>query len=145
FVKNLARPGGNITGLSSLTQDLSQKHLEMLLSVRPKPARVAVLVDPGNKAHAAILKNVQAAAPGAGVSILPVEARTGAEIAQAIAIASRENAKAIILTGGLFNGHFPQIIEMAAKHRLASISAFRNFSEDGGLMSYGQNPTDQYR
>jgi putative ABC transport system substrate-binding protein len=145
FVKSLARPGGNITGLSSITPDLSQKQLEMLLSVRPKLARVAVLVDPGNTAHTAILATVRAVAPGAGVSILPVEARTGAEIAPAISKASRENAGAILVNGALFNGHLRQIAELAAKHRLPSVSAFRSFPQAGGLMSYGQNLTDSYR
>ena len=145
FVKNLARPGGNITGLSSLTQELALKQLDLLLGVAPSTPRVAVLVDPDNPVHAAILRNVREAAQRPGVSILPVEARSGPEIAAAFAQASREKAAAVLVNGAIFNFHLREIAELAAKHRMVSISAFHNFPGAGGLMSYGQNSIEQYR
>ena len=76
LVKSLAQPGGNITGLSNLAGDLSAKHLELLRTTVPRLSRVALLVNPANAAHAAILKNVQAAAQKSGIEVLAVEART---------------------------------------------------------------------
>ena len=80
LVKSLAQPGGNITGLSNLAGDLSAKHLELLRTTVPRLSRVALLVNPANAAHAAILKNVQAAAQKSGIEVLAVEARTLQEI-----------------------------------------------------------------
>src|SRR6266581_4174134 len=76
FVKSLARPGGNITGLANLASDISPKHLEMLISLVPKLSRVAVLLNLSNQSHAPTLKNVQTAAQRENVKVLPVEART---------------------------------------------------------------------
>jgi len=73
FVKSLAQPGGNITGLSALINDMSPKQLELLLAMMPKLARLAVLVNPVNLTHASYLKNVRAAAQGTGITVLPVE------------------------------------------------------------------------
>ena len=145
FVKSLARPGGNITGLSTMTADLGPKHLEMLLSMVPNLSRVAVLVEPGNSSHTAILKGVQAAAPRVGVKIVPAEARTVQEFENAFSLITREKAGAVIVNGSLFTSRHRQIAELAAKHRLASISAYRSYVDAGGLMSYGPNFVDMYR
>ena len=145
FVKSLARPGGNITGLSSLTPELSHKHIELLLAAGSKTTRVAMLVDPVNTVHASILKSASAAAPLAGVRIVPTEAGTSAELAQAITRASLQNADALIVNGALFNGYLREIAGLCVKYKLASISAFRAFPESGGLMSYGQNLQDSHR
>jgi putative tryptophan/tyrosine transport system substrate-binding protein len=146
LVKSLAQPGGNITGLSNLAGDLSPKHLEMLLALVPKLSRVAVLLNPGNSAHATILKNVQAASQKAGIKILPVHAQTPQEIESAFSMMVRENAGAVIVAlDPLFIQQGAQIAEQAAKHRLPSIFANREYAEAGGLMSYGQNQVDIYR
>jgi putative tryptophan/tyrosine transport system substrate-binding protein len=145
FIKSLARPARNITGLASLTPDLSHKQLEMLLGVRPKLAHVAVLVDPHNATHTAVVKSMRVAAAGVGIKVLPVEARNSTEIAQALSAANRAAAGAVIVNGGAFNRHLPQISALAAKHGLASISAFREFAQAGGLMSYGQNLSHSFR
>jgi len=144
-IKSLARPGGNVTGLSSITSDLGQKHLEMLLSVAAKDMRAAVLVDPRNSAHSAILRNVRDAARTVGVTVLPLEARNAEEIAQALSMAGRKNVKAVIVNGGIFNRNLRQIAELAQKHKMVSISAFEEYVTAGGLMSYGQNLADSYR
>lgn len=145
FIKTLARPGGNITGTSSLTSELSTKHLEMLLSVVPKLSRVAVLVNPDTPPHLATLKNIQAAAQRASVKILPVEARTAQEIENAFSVMTQQSAGAVIVTGGLFNPHRRRIAELAAKHQLPSIAAARQYAEAGGVMSYGPDLSDTYR
>ena len=146
FVKSLAHPGGNITGISNLSGEVSPKHLEMLLTMVPRLARVAVMVNPANPAHASMLKSVQAAAQKATVKILPVEARTPQEIETAFSVMTKENAGAIIVgLDPFFNQQRRQFVELAAKNRLPSIATFREYVEDGGLMSYGQNLAEQYR
>ena len=146
FVASLARPGGNITGLSNLGTDISPKHLEMLLSLVPKLSRVAILVNPANSSHAITLKNVQAAAQRSKVRILPVEARTVPEIEQAFSAMVREKVGAVIVArDGLFSQQERQIAELAAKNRLPTISGHREYVEAGGLISYGQNNADNYR
>jgi ABC-type uncharacterized transport system substrate-binding protein len=146
FVKSLAHPGGNITGISNLSGEVSPKHLEMLLTMVPRLARVAVLVNPANPAHASMLKAVQAAAQKATVKILPVEARTPQEIETAFSVMTKENAGAIIVgLDPFFNQQRRQFVELAAKNRLPSIATFREYVEAGGLMSYGRSGTDQYR
>jgi putative ABC transport system substrate-binding protein len=142
LVKSLARPGGNTTGLSNITGELGPKHLEMLLSIAPKVARVAVLVDPNNSVHMTILKSVQSAAPRTGVNIVPTEASSAQEIEDAFSRMIRANAKAVIICGALFNSHLPQIAKLATKHRLPSIAAVQSYTRAGGLMSYGPNPVE---
>jgi putative ABC transport system substrate-binding protein len=146
FVKSLALPGGNITGISNLTVDLSAKDLEILLSVEPKLSRVAVLVNPGNSAHAPIVKTVQAAALKPGVKILPLEARTAQEIENGFSTVAQQNAGAVLVALDAFlvqQGR--QIAELAVKYRMPSVFAVREHVEVGGLMSYGPNLSDNYR
>jgi putative ABC transport system substrate-binding protein len=146
FVASLARPGGNITGLSNLIGDLSAKHFEMLRSIAPKLSRVAILVNPTNSGHTTILKTVQTAAQKTNVKILPVEARNPQEIESALLAITRQNAEAVIVANDLFlNQQRHQIAALAAKNRLPSVSAVREFVEAGGLMSYGPNFVENYR
>lgn len=146
FVKSLARPEGNITGLSNLTSDIGTKQLELLLSMVPKLSRVAVLVNPVNPSLATFLKNVQSTAERASVKVLPVEARTAQEIADAFPAMTKGNAGAVIVgTDALFVQQHRNIAELAAKHRLPSVSQIREYVEAGGLMSYGPNLAEQFR
>jgi putative ABC transport system substrate-binding protein len=146
LIKSLAHPGGNITGLSSLAVDISPKHLEMLLGMVPKLTHVAVLVNFDNPSHPVTLKNVQAAAQKANVKVLPVEARTTPEIEKAFSAMAREKAGAVIVArDALFLQQARQIAELAAKHRLPTISGIREHIEAGGLMTYGPNSTDSFR
>jgi putative ABC transport system substrate-binding protein len=146
LVTSLAKPGGNITGLSNLAGDLSPKHLEMLLAMVPKLTRVAILVNPANPAHATARKNVQTAAQKVGVKILPANAQTPPEIESGFSAMVSERARAVIVAlDPLFIQQGPQIADHAAKHRLASIFANREYAEAGGLMSYGQNQVEIYQ
>jgi len=146
FVKSLARPEGNITGLTNMAVELSPKHLEMLLTVIPKLANVAVLLNPDNSSNIETLKSVQAAAKKAGVRTLSAEARTSLEIESVFPMMVRERAKAVIIAqDGLFIVQRDQVAKLAAKHRLPAIGAIREYAEDGILMSYGPSFADMYR
>jgi putative ABC transport system substrate-binding protein len=146
FVKSLSHPGANITGLSNLAVDISPKTLEIMLSLVPKLSQVAVLVNPTNSAHAAILKSTQAAAQKLNIKVLPAEARTPQEIERAFSVMARERAGAVIIAiDAFFIQQGRQIADLAAKHRLPSMSGSREYVEAGGLTSYGQNLADNYR
>jgi len=146
FVRSLAQPGGNITGISNLAGDLSAKHLEMLLAIVPKLSRVALLVNPANAAHATVRTNVQEAAQRAGITLLVAEAHTSLQIESAFVKMTRENAGAVIVALDPFLiQQVPQIAEQAGRLRLPSIFALREGAEAGGLLSYGQNQVDIYR
>jgi len=146
FVKSLARPGGNITGLSNLNVDLGPKRLEMLLAMVPKLSRVAVLVNPANPNHTTVLKTIQAAAQKSRARILPVEARTPQEIEDAFSIMTRNRAGAVIVSAdALFSQQRRRITELAAKNRLPTISVNRESVEAGGLMSYGESRAEIFR
>jgi putative tryptophan/tyrosine transport system substrate-binding protein len=145
LVASLARPGGNVTGLSNLAGDLRPKLLEMLLGVMPALTRVAVLVNPARPDNAG-MKILQAAAQTNNVTILPAHARTPQDIANAFSMMTREKAAAVITTlNPFFVQQGRQIAELAANHRLPSIAPNREYAESGGLMSYGQNQTESYR
>jgi putative ABC transport system substrate-binding protein len=146
FVKSLARPGGNITGLSNIAPDISSKHLEMLRSFVPKLTRVAVLVIPDNASHAAILKSVQTAGQRVGINIVEVQARAPQEIPAAFSKIIQERAGALIVARDpLFYEQRSQIADLASKYRLPSIAARWEFARVGGLMSYGTSSVDSYR
>jgi putative ABC transport system substrate-binding protein len=146
FVKSLAQPGGNTTGLCNLAGDLSAKHLEMLLTIVPKLSRVALLVNPANAAHAMVRTTVQAAAQKAGIKVVVAEAQTSQQIETAFVKSVRDDAGAVIVALDPFLiQQVPQIAAQATKHRLPSIFAFGEGAEAGGLLSYGQNQVEIYR
>ncbi|MBI2753063.1 MAG: ABC transporter substrate-binding protein [Betaproteobacteria bacterium] len=146
LIKSLARPGGNITGLSNMAVDLGPKLLELLLTVVPKPARLAVLVNPANSGHATLLESVRAPAQKAGIKVLTANVQASQEIETAFSMMARENAGALIVAlDALFNQHTRRIAELAAKHRLPSIAGWPQYAEAGGLMSYGQNLVENFR
>ena len=144
---SLARPGGNITGLANYSADLGPKQLEMLLAMVPKLTRVAVLVNPSNPSGAALLKNLEGVAPKAGVKLFPVQAGTPRELDTAFGVMAREKAGGVIVAlDAFFIQQQGQIVQLAAQHRLPSISAMgRGHVESGALMSYGRNLFDQNR
>ena len=146
FVKSLARPGGNITGLSNMGSDISGKLVDLLLSTVPKLSRVAVLVSPTSTNYRTISESVQSGARKAGVKTLVVEASTSREIENAFSMMARENADAVIVgPASLFDLQKRQIAELALKYRMPSMFGNRANVEAGGLMSYGRRLTDNYR
>jgi ABC-type uncharacterized transport system substrate-binding protein len=146
LVESLARPGGNTTGLSNLSTDLSPKLVELLRAIAPKVSRIAMLVNPKNGTHAAILDSQKAAAATIKVDAVPAWAATGAEMENAFSTIDVEKAGAIIVApDAVFMQHRHQIAELAIKYRLPTIFSFREHVEAGGLMSYGQNLSENYR
>jgi putative ABC transport system substrate-binding protein len=146
FVKSLARPGGNITGLSDLVGDLGAKYLDLLQGVTPRLALVAVLTHPGNRSHAAIPGSVEAAARPAGTRVLALHARSLEEIEVAFAAMTRAGAAGVIVASDpLFNQHAREIAALAARNRLPAISGYRQYVHAGGLMNYGTDFADNFR
>jgi putative ABC transport system substrate-binding protein len=146
FVKSLAHPEGNITGLSSLTADASPKYLELLRSVAPKLSRIALLMNPGNSSHLVTRKHLEVAAQRINVTILPVQAQSPAEIDQAFPEIVKEKARAIIVApDSFFAQQRRQIAALATANNLLSISARREYVEAGFLLSYGQSSGHNFR
>jgi putative ABC transport system substrate-binding protein len=146
FARTLAHPGGNITGLTNFTVDISPKLFEMLQSMVPKLSRLAVMMNPVNSSHAGVLQSVESAAQKAGVKVLPVEARSAVEIERAFSTMAQAKAGGVLVPrDGFYIQQLDQIAKLAAKHRLPSISGYRQYVEAGGLMSYGQNAGESFR
>jgi ABC-type uncharacterized transport system substrate-binding protein len=145
FVASLSRPGGNITGLSNLSQDLSNKYLELLREAVPTLSRVSVLVNPDHPIHPSLSKNIHAAGQTTGVKVLQLEASTPSQIAAGFGAIKRERAGAlIVLSDAFFFAQARQIAELAAQHRLPTMFWTREPVESGGMMSYGQNIAEHY-
>ena len=146
FVKNLARPGGNVTGMSLILDEVTPKQLEMLVGTLPRLSRVAILSNPANQGATAIEAKVQAAARASRVEILPVHARALQDIEGAFAKMAQARAGAVIVSSdALFTGRMRQLVELAAKNRLPLIGAFPQYAEAGSLMSYGPDLGGQFR
>jgi len=146
LVISLARPGGNITGQSNLIGDISPKYLELLRSMVPKLTRVALLVNPNNAGMAAVLKNVQVAAPTLGMSIVPCFAGSAPEIDKAFLQMVKEKVGAVIVGGdGFFLQQRRQIAALTAAHRLSALGAYATLAEAGILMTYGIDSIDNFR
>jgi putative tryptophan/tyrosine transport system substrate-binding protein len=146
LVRSLARPGGNVTGLSNLGGDVSPKLLEFLLAILPKLSLVSVLSNSSNPANATSLKKLRATVQKMGVKVAIIEVQTLAEIETAFANMARENVRAVIvLSDPLFIAHRVRIAELASRYRMPSAFGVREHVEAGGLMSYGQKLADQFQ
>ena len=146
FVARLARPGGNATGLTNLSVDVSPKLLELLTKTVPKISRVALLLNPGSPIGEAILESLRAAAQEARVEVTGVNARTSEEIQRAFSIMVQNGAEALVVAADPYLiQQRRQIAELAAKSSLPAIYGLREYAEAGGLMSYGPNRADIYR
>ena len=146
LVASLARPGANITGLSDFNLGVVAKRLELLKEVVPTASRVAVLLNPANPTNPLQLKEIQAAAPALGVTLLPLAAKGLDDIERAFALMRNERPGALIVFGDLmFGTHQRRMAELAVKSRLPAIWAMRENVNAGGLMSYGTNFDDLYR
>ena len=143
---SLARPGGNVTGMSFVGIDVTAKQLELLKTMLPALSHVAVLMNPSNPTHPALQKVVQAYAQQIGVKVLAVDAGTVEDIERAFVAMAQERPDAgICLSDPLFTGQRRRIPELALKHRLPMIFSQREFVAAGGLMSYGPSLVDFYR
>jgi putative ABC transport system substrate-binding protein len=146
LVASLARPGGNITGLSLLTPETVGKQLEFLKDVLPTVSRVAVLSNPANPAHALLVRAVDVAAQRLGVQLHRVEARGPDAFDSAFAAMTSAHAGALlVLADTLFFEHRRRLAELAATSRLPTMYNFRPHVEAGGLISYAASPPDGWR
>ena len=146
FVASLARPGGNITGLSTFAPELSGKRLELLKEVVPKFSRVAVLgisTDPG---YAQVLKELGLVAEALKVKLQFLDVLSPKDIETAFRAATKGRAEAVlVLQSPVFNSQRTQVVELAVKNRLPTIYNHSEYVDDGGLMSYGVSFTDLFR
>lgn len=146
LVNSLARPEGNITGLSNMSADVSPKRLEMLLSMVPKLSRLALLVNPSNPSAVRSSEIIRAAGQQRGLSIMRVDAQTPQEIDQAFSWMRQQNAGALYVSlDATFNQQVNRIAELTAKYRLPAMGGDRAYVEAGVLMSYGISIADQFR
>jgi len=146
LVASLARPGGNVTGLTVMVPDLAGKQLQLLKEVVPEVSRVALLTNPANPASAPFLREAEAAARALGVRLQTLEARDPQEIDSAFAAMTRERAGAlVVLTDSIFTNQRRQIAELAAERRLPAVYGNTEHAEAGGLVAYGANFLDLER
>jgi putative ABC transport system substrate-binding protein len=146
LVANVARPAGNITGLSTMAPDLMGKQLELLREVLPKASRVAVLWNPANPSNALQLREAQDAARALGMRLQPLEVRDPTEFEKAFAAMTRERAGALlVLSDSTLLTQRERIADLAAKSRLPAVSGGRAHAEAGGLIAYGANIFDIWR
>ncbi len=143
LVTNLARPEGNVTGLSFLVNEVSIKLIELLKEAIPKTERVAVFVNPTNPGAAPFLADLTSVAPRLGIKVRPVEVNTIDELDRALTALTREPVNAVFLVPESFIfSQRQRIIEFAMVHRWPAAGPLRAYVETGGLMSYGpHNPT----
>ena len=138
FVASLARPGGNITGLSLLSPELSGKRLELLREIIKDFSRLAILLNPDDPAVVFSLRETEKAARVLGMEISLVEARRGEDLDGAFALIAKMRPEAlVILPASLMTKYAARIAELALNSKTPTISYFREFPEVGGLMSYG--------
>jgi putative ABC transport system substrate-binding protein len=146
LVASLARPGGNVTGLSNQFADLGGKQFQLLKEAVPHVSRVAVLYNPENPAVAPTLRGAQAAARSLAVEVQIVETRRPNELGRAFSAIARGRAGALVtLADPVFSTARAQLVELAAKSRLPAMFFERVFVDAGGLMSYGPSFSDLFR
>jgi putative tryptophan/tyrosine transport system substrate-binding protein len=146
FVASLGRPGGNITGVSALRRELSEKRLELLKDTVPGMARVAILWNPVEVSAARQLRDTEAAARGLGLQVQALEVRGLDDFESAFAAAVEGRAEGLTVLGGpVTELHRARLVELADKSRLPTMYWDRVFAEAGGLMSYGASSRDLNR
>jgi putative ABC transport system substrate-binding protein len=146
FVASLARPGGNITGLSNFSAELSGKRLELLREAFPNASPVAVVWNPDAPGPALSFKELEVAAQALKVSLQPLQVRGPNDFQSAFQAAKRQSGSLVVIQDVVTVTYRKQIVELATKHRLPAIYMEEEWAEAGGLMSYGVDQTDlQYR
>ena len=146
LVASLSRPGGNITGLTSLSSELRGKLLELLKETVPQLSQVVALQGPGTLSSEVTLKETEVVAQSLGLKLQSQVAKEPDDLNRAFEAISKAHTEALIVTGGPFaTAQRKRIVEFAAKSRLPAIYYRREFVEDGGLMSYNANRNDLAR
>jgi putative ABC transport system substrate-binding protein len=146
LVTNLARPGGNVTGVTSLNADLGAKRLELMTDIVPGVRRVAVLVSPGDPESASMLAAVESAARMRRVRLDLVEIRDPTRLGSAVGDAVKAGAGALLVLGSPPLARFsPSLAQLTTKHHLPAVSAWRQFAQAGGLASYGTDISEMFQ
>ena len=146
LVASLARPGGNVTGLTDIAPEIAGKRLELLREAVPGIARIAVLWNPANPSAAPQMKDTAAVGRSLGLSVRSLEVRDGSQLDGAFATAAQDKARAVIvLSDGALYAQRVQIARSAAKHRLLCVAWTPEFAESGCVMAYGANVVELHR
>ncbi|MGC1704212.1 MAG: ABC transporter substrate-binding protein [Pseudolabrys sp.] len=145
FVQSLARPGGNATGFTNYEYSMSGKWVELLKQIAPNVKRVAILRDPTSAAGIGQFSAIQSAAQSLGVNLTPVSVRDAGEIERGVAAFARSDNGGLIVTSGGTAFRRDLIIELASRHKLPAVYPFRYYAKDGGLITYGPDPSDSVR
>ena len=145
-VANLARPGGNITGLSAIAPDLEGKRLELLREVVPQLSRIAFFLNPANEFHTGAMRQARAAALALKIELQPCEVSQSEDLDVALAsIVEKKLDGLLILADRVFLHNRQRMMDFATEHRLPSVNAYRELVEAGGLMSYGPDYGEMHR
>ena len=146
LVTSLARPGGNLTGISFLVVELHPKRLELLSDLVPQARVIGLLVNPDSPQTERVLRGMQEAARAKGIQLLVVKASTGSEIDAAFAALSQQAPGALVVQADpFFNSRRDQLVALAARYAVPAIYEGRQFAMAGGLISYGASLTAVYR
>lgn len=146
LIHSLARPGGNITGVSSIARDLEGKRLELLREIVPDLSRAAVLWNPNNLFHAGSVRQTQQAAKALGLSVEFFEARTSDEVADALAAIAKLQPHALaILADRVYLHERKRIADFALQQRLPNVVTHQELVDSGALMSFGPNYPEMHR
>jgi putative tryptophan/tyrosine transport system substrate-binding protein len=146
LVSELSRPGGNITGVTSLTMELAAKRLELLKQALPGLTRVAVLFDKGFPTSDLELKQVETAAKSLDVQVHPVSVRRSADLEVAFTEIMKQSPGALFVAASPFlNDQYRRVMELVSSQHLPTLFWRREYVEAGGLMSYGTNYREMYR
>jgi ABC-type uncharacterized transport system substrate-binding protein len=147
FVASLPRPGGNVTGFIDLEASLGGKWLELLKEIAPRVKRVAFVFNPATATYAEYYLNpFKAAAASFGVEAIATPVHDTSDLETVVVAQAREpNGGLIVMPGGFLNVHRVEVTSLAARYRLPAIYPFRLYTDVGGLLSYGNDPTDNFR
>ena len=143
---SLARPGGNVTGVSAMGPELAPKRLELLKEVAPRVSRLAVLWDSTSSFSALELRATQAGANALGLTVKPIDVKNAGELTHAFALLEKERPDALTMfSGPLTTGYRQLVADFATKHKWPTVFGAKEFVEAGGLMSYSTSFADSFR
>jgi putative ABC transport system substrate-binding protein len=147
LVSSLARSGSNLTGVNFLNTELAAKQFELLHEILPKPARIAVLVDPADETNTpTVVRDIDAVAREKGIGIEVVKASSSSEINGAFASIAQEHFDGVFVEQSPFlNSRRVQLVQLAARYSIPAVYSGREFPEVGGLISYGSDIAEAYR
>ena len=147
FVASFSQPGGNVTGFTSIEPTMPTKWLQLLKEVAPSVVRVAVMFNPETAPYAQFFLNpLKAAAPSIGVEVIAIPVRGISEMEAVISTqANTPNCGLVVLPDSFMDVHRAEVTSLAARYRLPAVYPFHQFSEAGGLLSYGNDQVDNYR